>query len=65
MYFVYVLQSRKDNSLYIGYTARQPDKRLEEHNNGENKSTKAKLPYNLIYYEAYPDKADALGRESF
>jgi putative endonuclease len=65
MYFVYVLQSEKDQSLYIGYTARKPEVRLEEHNKGENISTKHRIPYKIIYYEAYPNKLNAIGREKF
>lgn len=52
MYFVYILQSEKNKSLYIGYS---PDlrKRLSKHNKGQVPSTKDKTPYKLIYYEAY------------
>jgi putative endonuclease len=62
MYYVYVLQNKKD-SLYIGFTTNLK-KRLTGHKSGDTKTTKGK-DYVLIYYEAYRNKADALGREKF
>ncbi len=63
-YYIYVLQSKKDKSLYIGYTTDIKQK-LEEHNKGYNKSTKLNRPYRLIFYEAFIDKKDAENREVF
>jgi len=65
MYHVYILQSQKDKSLYIGFTENHPDKRLEEHNKGKVPSSKDKRPLKLIYYESYLNKKDALSREKF
>jgi len=64
MYYVYVLQSIKDNSLYIGYTA-DLKKRFEEHNNGLSIATKHKIPYKLIFYEAFVNRIDAKHRETY
>ncbi len=64
MYFVYVLESAKDRGWYIGFTERI-EGRLEDHNSGKNVSTKDRRPFELIYYEAYREKLDALGREVF
>ncbi|PIZ47629.1 excinuclease ABC subunit C [candidate division WWE3 bacterium CG_4_9_14_3_um_filter_41_6] len=63
-YYVYILQSIKDNSKYIGSTPRLRG-RLEDHNEGKSMSTKAKRPWKLIYFEAYPNKLDALNREKY
>ena len=63
-YYVYLLQSLKDKSLYIGFTENLGS-RLQEHNSGGNASTKKSIPYDLIYFEGYKNKADALGREKF
>jgi len=52
MYFVYILQSRKDNKLYIGYTE-DLRVRFSLHTNGKVASTKNRRPLELIYYEAY------------
>ena len=64
MFVVYLLESSKDKSWYIGYTM-NIIKRIKSHNKGENKSTKNKLLWKVIYYEMYLNKMDALGREKF
>lgn len=62
MFYVYVLKSKKDGKLYIGFTS---DLRLrfQEHNNGKVKSTCYRRPLELIYYEAYKDEGIAKRRE--
>jgi putative endonuclease len=62
MYYVYVLQSIKDGTTYIGYSD-NPEKRLKEHNAGKTKSIKHKLPYKLVYTEEYENKTEAIKRE--
>jgi len=62
MYYLYILKSKKDNHLYIGYTS-DLKRRLAEHNKGLNKSTKYRRPFELVYYEAYKSQKDALVRE--
>lgn len=62
MFYVYVLRSKKDKQLYIGYT-NDLKRRIEEHNSGKNTSTKYRRPFELIYYEAYKLKEDAEHRE--
>lgn len=64
MYYVYVLYSEKDKHLYIGST---PDlkKRILKHKTGRVRSTKNRSPLELIYYEAYILRSDALRRERY
>jgi putative endonuclease len=64
MYYVYVLQSKKDGNIYIGYST-DLKRRFEEHNSGKVKSTKPRVPFELAYYEAYKNKKDATEREYF
>ena len=64
MHFVYVLESQSDRKWYIGYTL-NVGQRLDAHNDGKNTSTSHGGPWKLIYYEAYLEKMDALGREKF
>jgi len=64
MFYTYVLQSKKDNKLYFGYTE-DLTKRFEEHNKGGIDSTRDRRPLKLIYYEACSRKEDALKRESY
>ena len=63
-FYVYVLQSLKDNRNYIGYT-KDLRKRLKEHNSGKNISTKPRKPFKLIYYEACLNEEDAKRREKY
>ena len=63
-YYVYVLQSLKDKSLYIGYT-QNLKQRLNEHNSGKSRATKPHMPYKLIFYEAFLSKKDAKHREEY
>ncbi|MCE3227352.1 MAG: excinuclease subunit [Bacteroidetes bacterium] len=61
---VYVLFSQKDHLLYIGYTSNL-ERRIKSHNNGENISTKSRIPLELIFCEFYLFKEDALDREKY
>ena len=64
MFYNYVLQSIKNGSLYKGYTVNLR-KRLKEHNQGLNKSTKPYMPWKLVYYEACLNEKDAKRREHY
>lgn len=64
MFYVYLLESEKNRNLYTGYT-NDLKKRLLEHNQKKNISTKAYVPWKLIYYEACLDIQDAKRRESY
>lgn len=46
----------------MGYT-NDLKRRLVEHNDGKNISTKYKTPFELVYYEAYKSESDAKYRE--
>ena len=62
-YFVYILQSLKDGSYYIGSTNNLED-RYERHNQGRSQYTKAKRPWKLVYHEEFTDRSSALKREN-
>ncbi len=62
MFYVYILKSKVDGDLYIWYTS-DLKRRFAEHNSGENRSTKGRKPFELIYYESYRSKEDAMRRE--
>ena len=63
-YYVYILQSQKDQSLYIGYTS-DLRKRFKEHNDGKSLATKPFRSYRLIFYEAFLNRIDAKRREIY
>ena len=62
MHYVYILRSKKDSELYLGSTG-DLRRRLKEHNAGKNFSTQFRIPFELIYYEAYKSEKDARARE--
>ena len=64
MFYVYVLQSDSDDGLYIGFST-DLRRRLAEHKEGKAFATSYRGPWRLIYYEAYLEEADALGRERY
>jgi len=59
-YYVYVLQSLKDDKKYTGLPSR-----FEAHQNGEVPSTKDRKPFKLIYFEACLNQQDATKREKY
>ena len=64
MQYVYVLQSKKDKSLYIGCT-KDLKARVILHNAKKVSSTAKRIPFMLIYYEAYLNSIDAYNREKY
>jgi putative endonuclease len=61
-YYVYILQSQKDNKYYIGETA-DVAARLLFHNSGKQRSTKNRIPFVIILVEEFETRVDALKRE--
>ena len=64
MYYVYILQSLKDNSYYTGLTA-DVEERLKNHNNGSVDYTSTKRPFKLVWYCCFNDKSKALKFEKY
>jgi putative endonuclease len=64
VHYVYVLRSVTDDGLYIGYSANLR-RRCTQHAEGGAFATSYRRPWKLIYYEAYTEQADALGRERY
>ena len=64
MYYAYVLKSEVAGRHYYGHTS-DLKKRLKAHNQGKVRSTKAYRPWELIYYEAFETKTEAIRRENF
>lgn len=63
VWYVYILRCR-DGTLYTGITD-DLDRRLEQHNSGKGaKYTRGRGPVELLHREEYPEKGEALRRES-
>jgi len=61
-YYLYIIQSKIDDSFYIG-TTQNLDERILRHNQGRSKYTKTKRPWKLVFYEEHPDRSSAMKRE--
>lgn len=62
MNYTYILKCR-DGSLYTGWT-NDIERRLKAHNEGYGaKYTKSRRPVELVYYEEFDTKEEAMRRE--
>lgn len=60
--YTYMLKC-SDDTLYTGWT-NDLDKRVRAHNAGKGaKYTRCRRPVELLYYEAFPSKEEAMRRE--
>jgi len=64
MYYVYALKSLTRNYIYVGMT-NNLNRRIIEHNNGENRSTKSYRPFILFYSEKFATRLEARKREKY
>lgn len=63
-FFAYVLYSKSHHRFYKGH-CENLDKRLKEHNSGQTKSIKSFLPFELVYFEEFVTRAEAITRERY
>ena len=62
MNYVYLLRCA-DDSLYCGWTT-DLEARITAHNTGGGaKYTRSRLPVELVYFETYDDRHEAMSRE--
>jgi len=64
MQYAYVIYSKKDHMIYTGCT-NDLKKRLELHNAGKVFSIKYRMPFELVFYEAFANKHDGFEREQY
>jgi putative endonuclease len=64
MFFVYILQSMKDDSFYVGQCD-DLDKRMSKHFDGMSKYTASKRPLRLRYFEVFNSRTEAIQREKY
>ncbi len=64
MHWVYILESEKDGSHYIGVTA-DIKRRVAEHNSGNSKYSSTKMPYRLKWCCCFLDKGKAYEFERY
>ena len=64
MFFVYILHSNKFDKFYVGMTSNL-ELRLNYHNSGKVKSTRAFLPWEFVLKENYNSRDEARKRELY
>ncbi|MEK7557454.1 MAG: GIY-YIG nuclease family protein [Patescibacteria group bacterium] len=64
MHGVYILRSKKDGDLYIGYS-HDIKRRLKDHNDGKVPATDRRRPLQMIYCELFINRKDAMRRELY
>jgi len=62
MFYTYIIKSCRTNRYYVGYSE-DVSKRLNQHNAGQNISTKSGIPWKLVYYEKFETRTEAWKRE--
>ncbi len=61
---VYLIYSDKFDRFYVGHTSNL-DQRLNLHNSGKVKSTKAFHPWKIVYVESFNSSEEARQREIY
>jgi putative endonuclease len=64
MIYVYIIESLKDKSQYVGMSENTIE-RLKYHNQGRVKSTKSKIPWTIIHTENFNTRKEARKREKY
>jgi putative endonuclease len=64
MYYVYAISSQIKKYIYVGLT-NNVERRIKDHNDGHNKTTKPYLPFKLILTEKFETRVEARKREKY
>jgi putative endonuclease len=64
MYYVYVIKSFNRNYIYVGISD-DPNRRINHHNSGYNRTTKPYLPFKTILIEEHQNRLEARKREKY
>ena len=64
MIYVYAIKSISRNYLYVGMT-NNTSRRINEHNSGQNRTTKAYRPFKVLLVEEFENRKQARKREKY
>lgn len=62
--YVYAIKSELRKYIYVGLT-NNPERRIKQHNNKKEKTTRTFTPFKTILIEKYPTRLDARKREKY
>jgi putative endonuclease len=63
-FYTYVIYSKKFNRFYKGHCQDLND-RLKQHNQGQTRSTRPFIPWELIWHETFNTRKEAIKREKY
>lgn len=63
MYYVYLIESKKNGRYYIGQT-NNLEERIKRHNEGRNISTKAYRSWEIKYWKDFKTRSEAIKVEN-
>jgi putative endonuclease len=61
-YYVYIIQSHKDGTYYVGST-QDIQARLARHNQGRSNYTRNRGPWKVVYFEEFSKRTHAVKQE--
>ncbi|MBU4224146.1 GIY-YIG nuclease family protein [Patescibacteria group bacterium] len=64
MYYVYTIKSIIKNYIYVGLT-NNLERRVNQHNNKREKTTRAFAPFKIILTESYQTRIETRTREKY
>lgn len=64
MFYVYAIRSKSRSYIYVGLTS-SLERRLNQHNAGKSKTTRAYRPFELLYVEEVSSRPVAREREKY
>ncbi len=63
-YYVYILRSQKSGKTYVGQTSNL-EQRLQAHNTGMSPYTKGRGPWEIVFFEEFKTRSEAMQREKY
>ena len=64
MFFAYVVRSINTGYLYKGH-CENLEERLKQHNSGMTESIRMYIPFELVYFEEFENRPEAIKREKY
>ena len=64
MFYAYVIKSVASPHYYKGHCV-DLDERLKQHNSGMTRSIKKFIPFEIVYFEVFETREEAISREQY
>jgi len=64
-FYTYVVQSLTDSSYFYKGHCEDLNKRLSQHNAGQTKSIKHKIPFKIVHFELSKTREEAIIKEKY